>query len=454
MSYTPVMSASSAAPAAFSPASEALLARASRVIAGGVVSLNRKADPVIAFARAQGARLWDVDGREYLDYHAAFAPHILGHNDERINAAVRAAMERGWSLMGSGPATWEEALASRVIACVPWIERLQITNTGSEATAHAIRLARAFTGREHIILTMGGYNGWHNDVARMTAPPAAEAGPRVSPGEYRYIPASAGIPEGARSRVHIVNFNDLDSVEYCLRRYPTACVLTEPCLQNVGVIAPRPGYLAGLKELCARHGALLAYDEVKTGFRAALGGYAQVSGITPDLAVYGKAIANGYPLGVVGGRADVLDRFAASDQSLRVLIAGTYNAHPFTAAAACATLDVLAADGAAIYARLEALGSRLQRGLESAFAEAGRCARISRCGSAFCVYFMDHLPVDYHDLIAHHDHAFDSRYRRALIGRGVYHFPLPTKQGSVSAAHTEADIDRTIALTRQALQEL
>ena len=161
MSYKGAMSLPiPTAASVFSPASEALLAKASRVIAGGVVSLNRKADPTISFVRASGSRLWDIDGREYLDYHAAFAPHILGHNDPRINDAVRAAMEAGWSLMGSGPANWEEALASRVVACLPWIERLQITNTGSEATAHAIRLARAFTGREHIVLTMGGYNGW------------------------------------------------------------------------------------------------------------------------------------------------------------------------------------------------------------------------------------------------------------------------------------------------------
>lgn len=435
-----------------SPASETMLAAAARHIAGGVVSLNRRADPVIAFAKAKGARLWDVDGREYLDFHAAFAPHILGHNEPRINAAVVAAMESGWSLMGSGPAVWEEALAARVKACVPWIERLQITNTGSEATAHAIRLARAFTGREHIVLMMGGYNGWHNDVARQTAPSAADAGPRVSPGEYRYIPASAGIPEGTRSRVHVVNFNDLDSVEYCLRRYEVACVLTEPCLQNVGIIQPRTGFLAQLKALCGRYGTVLAFDEVKTGFRASLGGFAQVAGVTPDLAVYGKAIANGYPLGVVGGRADIVDLFASTDPKQRVLIAGTYNAHPFTTAAACATLDILAADGGAVYRRLESLGARLQSGLEAAFAERGITAHISRVGSASCTYFMDHLPVDYHDLIAHHDMAFDARYRRALIERGIYHFPLPTKQGSISAAHTEADIDHTLAITRDILQ--
>src|SRR3954464_9277581 len=260
-------------PATLSPASDALLERNARLIAGGVVSLNRRAEPVVAFARAGGAYLWDADGREYIDYHAAFAPHILGHNDPGINAAVAAAMAAEWSLMGSGPTPWERDLARAVLGAVPNLERVQITNTGSEATAHAIRLARAITGREHVILTLGGYNGWHNDVAGAVAPAAADIGPRVSPGEYRFVPLSAGIPEGVKARVHVVNFNDADSVAWVMERFPVACVLTEPVLQNIGVVPPRPGYLAALRALCDRHGALLAFDEVKTGFRAALGGY-------------------------------------------------------------------------------------------------------------------------------------------------------------------------------------
>ena len=431
-----------------------LLARAERSIAGGVVSLNRRADPVIAFARAQGAQLWDVEGNEYLDYHAAFAPHILGHNDIRVNAAVQQAMSAQWSLMGSGPAVWEVGLAERVIGCLPWIERLQIANTGSEATAHAIRLSRAFTGREHIIVTMGGYNGWHNDVARQVMPALADTGPRVSPGEYRFLPSSAGIPAGVSDRVHVVNFNDLESVAYCMKRYPIACVLTEPALQNVGVILPKPGYLAGLRDLCLAHGSVLVFDEVKTGFRSSLGGHAQVSGVKPDLAVYGKAIANGYPLGVVGGRADIIDQFASADAARRVLIAGTYNAHPFTTAAACATIDLLRADNGAIYRHLEMLGARLQTGLEQVFSEEGITARVSRNASAWCWYLMDHLPVDYHDLAIHHDMALDRRMRRALIERGIYLFPLPTKQCSISAAHTIADIDRTIAVVRSVIKGL
>ncbi len=424
--------------------------RAAGSIAGGVVSLNRKADPPIAFVRARGSRLWDADGNEYIDYHAAFAPHILGHDDPDVTAAVRRALEEGWSLMGSGTTPWEVALAERVREAVPSLESVQLTNTGSEAVAQAIRLSRAFTGREHVVLTLGGYNGWHDDVARAVMPPLAETGPRVSPGEYPFLPLSAGVPKAVLEKAHVVNFNDAESVEWVLGRQPVACVLTEPVLQNVGVVPPREGYLRRLRELCDRHGALLVFDEVKTGFRAALGGYQSIAGVVPDLSVFGKAVGNGYPLGVIGGRAAVMERFAA-EPPRRVLIAGTYNAHPVSVAAAIATVDRLRRDGGEVYRRLEARGARLQKGFEALFARRGIPAVVSRIGSAFCVYFGARVPADWHEILALHDFDLDRRYRRALIDRGVYHFPLACKQGSISAAHTDGDIDRTLEVTDAAL---
>jgi len=434
--------------------SETIARRSAESIAGGVVSLNRKVDPAIVFVRAQGSRLWDADGNEFVDYHAAFAPHLLGHNDPGVNGAVREAMERGWSLVGSGPTPWELKLAELIRRAVPTVESVQLANTGSEATAHAIRLSRAWTGRDDILLMLGGYNGWHNDVARTVMPSLDDIGPRVSPGEYPFLPLSAGIPKDVTRRVHIVNYNDPESVEYVMKRHPIACVLTEPVLQNIGIVPPRPGYLAALRELCDRHGALLVFDEVKTGFRAALGGYQSIAGVTPDLSVFGKAVANGYPLGVICGKRDIMRLFDAKDALRRVLISGTYNGHPFNVAAAIATIERLSENGGEVHRRLEALGARMQSGLEKLFAAKGRTVRVSRIGSAFCVYFCDHIPVDWHDLAAHHDFAFDARYRRALIERGVYHFPLPCKQGSISAAHTEADIERTLEITRDALASL
>jgi glutamate-1-semialdehyde 2,1-aminomutase len=431
--------------------SEAIARRSAESIAGGVVSLNRKVDPPIAFVRAQGSRMWDADGKEYIDYHAAFAPHILGHNDPEVNGAVRKAMDDGWSLMGSGPTPWEMKLAELLRESVPTLESVQLANTGSEATAHAIRLARAWTGREDVILTLGGYNGWHNDVARTVMPPVAEIGPRVSPGEYAFLPLSAGIPKDVTRRLHVVNFNDAESVQYVMKRHPVACVLTEPVLQNIGVIPPDPGYLGSLRDLCDRHRSLLVFDEVKTGFRSAIGGYQSIAGITPDLSVFGKAVANGFPLGVIGGKAEILRLFDSNDPLRRVLISGTYNGHPFNVAAAIATIERLRRNGGEVYRKLETLGARMQAGLENLFAANGVTATISRMGSAFCAYFCKGVPADWHDLAARHDFDFDRRYRRALIERGVYHFPLACKQGSISAAHTEADIDRTLELTRDAL---
>ena len=434
--------------------SEIIARRSAESIAGGVVSLNRKVDPPIVFVRAQGSRLWDADGKEYIDYHAAFAPHLLGHNDPEVNAAVREAMERGWSLMGSGPTPWEMRLAELIRECVPTLEFVQLANTGSEATAHAVRLSRAWTGREDIVVTLGGYNGWHNDVARTVMPPLDEIGPRVSPGEYRFLPLSAGIPRDVMRRVHVVNFNDADSVEHVMKQHPVACVLTEPVLQNIGVIPPRPGYLRALRELCDRHGALLVFDEVKTGFRSALGGYQSIAAVSPDLSVFGKAVANGYPLGVIGGKAEIMKLFDSKDPRRRVLISGTYNGHPLNVAAAIATIERLRRNGGEVHRRLEALGARLQSALEKLFAEKGLTATVSRIGSAFCVYFCKGVPSDWHELASRHDFDFDRRYRRALIERGVYHFPLPCKQGSISAAHSEADLDRTIEATRDALSAI
>jgi glutamate-1-semialdehyde 2,1-aminomutase len=431
--------------------SDVIARRSAELIAGGVVSLNRKVDPTIVFVKARGSRLWDAEGKEYIDYHAAFAPHLLGHNDPEVNAAVREAMERGWSLMGSGPTPWEMRLAELLREAVPAMESVQLTNTGSEGTAHAIRLARAWTGRDDLVVTLGGYNGGHNDVARTVMPPLAEIGPRVSPGEYPFLPLSAGIPRDDQRRVHVVNFNDPESVEHVMKRHPIACVLTEPVLQNIGVVPPKPGYLRALRELCDRHGALLVFDEVKTGFRSALGGYQSIAGVTPDLSVFGKAVANGYPLGVIGGKAEVMKLFDAKDPARRVLISGTYNGHPLNVAAAIATIERLRRNGGEVHRRLEALGARLQTGLESLFVHKGRTATVSRIGSAFCAYFCDRVPSDWHELAARHDFEFDRRYRRALIDRGVYPFPLPCKQGSISAAHTEADIDRTLEITREAL---
>lgn len=427
-------------------------ARNRQYIPGGVVSLNRAAKPEIVFVKGKGSRVWDADGNEYIDYHAAFAPFVLGHNDPDVNAAVKRVLDNGVTLMGSGTTELEGRLAELVCRAVPGVKAVQITNTGSEATFHALRIARAHTGRDHVIVMQGGYNGWHNDVACNVMTPRDVLGPRISPGEYKYIGISAGIPATHKQLVHIVNFNDLESVEWLCKKYPIAGLILEPILQNVGIVKPREGYLAGLRTLADQYGFVLVFDEVKTGFRHALGGYQSLCGVMPDLCVFGKAIANGYPLGCIGGRKDLMDYFIHPDAAKRVLIAGTYNAFPVNTAAAIATIEKLMANHGAVYKHIYALGERMENGLSQIFQERGITVTIARQGSAFVVYFMDKAPRDWHDIVEKHDMKRDIAYRAALIERGIYHFPLPTKQGSISFAHSEKDIDETLEKTREVVK--
>lgn len=425
---------------------------AGRFIAGGVVSLNRKVQPHIIFKRGKGSKIYDINNKEYIDYHAAFAPHLLGHNNEEVNDAVMNSIKEDLSLIGSGTNLLEIRLAKLMCKLIPSMELVQITNTGSEATAHAIRLSRAYTGREHIILITGGYNGWHNDVAREVMPSIDKIGPRVSPGEYRFLPSSAGIPETVKQKVHCINFNDLDSIEYVLKSYPVACILAEPVMQNVGVVLPELGYLQGMLDLCEQYGAVCIFDEVKTGFRSALGGYQEVAGVVPHLSVFGKALANGYPLGVVGGKREIMELFDAPVPEKRVLIAGTYNAHPFTTAAAIATLEIL--QDPSVYQHLSYTSNLLYEGLENLFSEKGIPAVVSRNASASCTYFMNKAPRDLHDILLNHDFDFDVRYRRALIEESIYLIPLACKQSSVSYAHSEEDIYKTLEANKRVLDRV
>jgi glutamate-1-semialdehyde 2,1-aminomutase len=436
------------------PNSAFIIRQSEAYIAGGVVSLNRKARPAIVFARAEGAYLYDADGGKYLDYHAAFAPHLLGHHHPEITEAVRAALDRGWSLMGSGTTPWEAELSQLLCEAVPGLERVQILNTGSEASSLAIRLARAYTGREDVVVTLGGYNGWHDEVGRAVMPSLAEIGPRRTGEEYPLLPISAGIPASTQRRIHTVNFNDLESVEAVFKKHSVACLITEPVLQNIGVVPPRPGYLQGLRELCDRYQVVMVMDEVKAGFRSALGGYQAVSGVTPDLSLFGKAVANGYPLGVLGGKAEIMELFASPDLRKRVLVAGTYNGHAVNVAAAIATLQVLKRDGGAVYSELKKRAGTLQAGLEVAFRNAGYTATVVRNASALCYYFMDHTPRDWHDVLEHHDFAKDNCFRLGLIEEGVYFFPAACKQVSVSAAHSDDDIARTLKAVQRVIPKL
>ena len=433
--------------------SEQLLERNKQFITGGVASVNRSCDPVIAFARGAGAHIWDVDGNKYLDYHVAFGPHFLGHNDPYVSRAVRKVLDEELSLFGAGTTSLEGELGELICTHVSSAETVQLLNSGSEATYQAIRLGRAYTGRDHIIRIQGGYNGWHNDVACNLMTPLSDLGPRVSPGEYAFKPISAGIPAEHQRLVHSVNFNDLDSVRFVCERYPIAALITEPILQNIGVVKPVPGYLSGLRNLADEFGFVLIFDEVKTGFRHAIGGYAGLANVKPDLLVFGKALANGYPIAALAGRKDIMGLFIDPNPARRVLLAGTYNAHPVPTAAAIATIERLLMNQGEVYRFTERLGEQLERGLTDVFKSLGVQGVVARQGSAFCWYFMDHCPRDWHDLAANHDFALDAAFRKFLIDHGIFVFPLPPKQCSISAAHTVSDIALTLEQMKHSLQE-
>jgi glutamate-1-semialdehyde 2,1-aminomutase len=433
------------------PQSAEILKHNRRFIPGGVVSTNRAAKPEIVFVKGQGANLWDAEGNAYIDYHAAFAPHFLGHNDSHVNEAAIQVLRSGESLYGSGTTRLEGYLAELICEHVSCVESVQFLNTGSEATYQAIRLARAATGRDHIVVMQGGYNGWHNDVACNLMTPLAQVGERVSPGEYPFIPISSGIPIAHQLLVHSINFNDLASVRFVCDKYQVAALIVEPILQNIGVVKPAEGYLSGLRKLADQYGFILIFDEVKTGFRHALGGYAQISGVSPDLAVYGKAVANGYPMAALGGKRDLMGLFVHPDAAKRALLAGTYNSHPVPTAAAIATIERLVMNNGEVYRHVEALGALMEQGLMAVASKLDVTAVVARQGSAFCLYFMDHPPVDWHDLASHHDFELDARFRQELIERGIYVFPLAAKQWSISFAHKQEDIETTLEKVDQAL---
>jgi glutamate-1-semialdehyde 2,1-aminomutase len=290
----------------------------------------------------------------------------------------------------------------------------------------------------------GGYNGNHDELACNVFNTLADIGPRVSPGEYPLRPLGAGTTIAQTHLTHAVNYNDLESVRYICRRFPVAALITEPVLQNIGVVRPQPGYLEGLRDLADEFGFLLVFDEVKTGFRHAVGGYGEISGVQPDLVVFGKAIANGFPLAVVGGKAEYMDSIIDPDPSRRPFVAGTYNGHPVAVAAAIETVRYLVANRGTLYPRMEAMGAEIEAGIMDIFARRGITACVARQGSAFSFYLIEKPPADLHDIIQGHDFNRDVALRRALIQRGVFFVPIATKQCSLSAAHTTDDVAFTL----------
>ena len=417
-----------------------LAARAAAVIPGGVNSGQRRVPGLedLVVTATSGATFTDAEGRTYTDYHAAFGPPLLGHNDPDVDAAV-AATARSVGLMGVGVTPVEIELAERLCELVPSVERVLLTETGSEATFHAIRVARAATGRRHVIKFQGCYHGWHDAVAMNVISLPENVG--------RRDPLSKGVLPEVTEATLVCRFNDAEDVERALTEHDVAAIILEPIPHNIGAVLPEDGFLERLRELATRHGTVLIFDEVITGFRHALGGFQSIAGVTPDLTTLGKAMGNGWPISALGGSAELMDMFSTTP-GRPAFFAGTFNGHPPTAAAALATIEKLQREP--VHEHVFALGERTRRGLEELYGRLGIPAVVSGFGSVFLTYFLDGPVRSYDDLLANDVDLFVG-YRRELMKEGIFELPLNLKRSHFSYAHTDADVDRLLEATEVAV---
>jgi glutamate-1-semialdehyde 2,1-aminomutase len=418
-----------------------LAERARRVIPGGVNSVNRALPWPLVIVDAAGAYFTDADGQRYLDYHAAFGPIILGHNHPAVNAAVRDAMNR-LDIIGAGVTDIEIELAETIARHVPSAERVLLTNSGSEATYAALRLARAVTGRNKIIKFQGTYHGWHDAVLMNVISPPEKIGHKD--------PLSLGMLPEVVQQTLILPFNDIEAIAETLQQRgdEIAAVIVEVIPHNIGCVLPRPEFLAALRELTRTHGVMLIFDEVITGFRHSLGGYQAISGVTPDLSTFAKAMANGYPIAALTGRAELMDRFGPGGG---VMFAGTYNGHPVGVSAALATIAAL--EDGSIHRHCFDLARQAAAGIQQIGDELGIPMNVVVFGSVFVPYFMQGPIESYTDLLRNNN-ARDVWFRQTMCEHGIFMLPTALKRNHISAAHTQSDIDRTVETARQVLRAM
>ncbi len=419
--------------------SSKLYAEAKKMLPGGVNSPARSwaavgGDPVF-LKRGKGSRVWDADGNEYLDFVGSWGPLILGHADDEVVAAVAEAAANGTSF--GAPTEAENQLAAQVLRAFPSMGMVRFVSSGTEAAMSALRLARAFTGRDKIVKFQGGYHG-HSDALLVAAGSGAVA---------HGVPDSAGVTSSFAQDTLIAQYNNLGSVSAHFEAFPDgiACVIVEPVAGNMGVVPPQRDFLQGLRELADSSGALLIFDEVITGFRVALGGAQQVYGVVPDLTCLGKVIGGGMPVGAYGGRDDVMSVVSPLGPMYQ---AGTLSGNPVAMAAGNATLDRLNAAG--FYKSLEARAAQLADGLSEVFAQAETPLTINRVGSMMTLFF-NPGPVTGWPSVAASDRDGFSRFFHRMLDQGIYLPPSPFEAMFVSAAHTDEDIDRTVDAARNAL---
>ena len=422
--------------------SRQLFEKSQRVIPGGVNSPVRAFRSVggtpIFFREAKGAYMWDVDGNKYIDYIGSWGPAILGHAHPDVVAAVQERAAKGMSF--GAPTEAELELAERLVALLPSIEQVRLTSSGTEATMSAIRLARGFTGRTKILKFEGCYHG-HGDALLVKAGSGA-----LTFGH----PSSAGVPADVVANTLVLAYNDLDELETAFGKIgdELACVIIEPIAGNMNFVMPSCEYLNMLRALCTKHGAVLIFDEVMTGFRVGLHGAQGHYGITPDLTTLGKVIGGGMPVGAFGGRRDIMAHLAPLGA---VYQAGTLSGNPVAVAAGLKTLELVAKPG--FFDALAATTSKMVAGVKEAARAAGVPMSGASLGGMFGLYFSEKLPTNYAEVMMADRERFNI-YFHGMLARGIYLAPSAFEAGFVSAMHDSSDVEATISAAREVFKSL
>ena len=384
-------------------------------LAGGVTAstrLNRALGRPMLVDRAEGCRIWDLDGREYIDLCCSHGATLLGHGDMRVRHAVERVLARGSACSYENELHTE--LARLLCETVPCCERVRLTGSGTEATMHCLRLARAFTGRSKLLKFEGNFHGYHDQVMYAIGTPADRLGPESGPNPY---PGSSGLPAGLDDHLVIVPYNQPDLLEAALARHghELAAVVCEPIYYNAGCIVPSNEFMAALRRLTREHGVLLIFDEVLSAFRMAPGGAQEYLGVTPDLCTLGKAVGGGFPLSVFGGRQDIMDRLMPQGDCQH---SGTYNGHPVAVAAGLAAMTAYRQPG--FYDHINAVAQRLYDGLNELFVRHGVAGRVQGLGARFGIYFGMTEPIrSYRDAVKHHREQM-LHFIAAAARHGVY----------------------------------
>lgn len=418
-----------------------LYKEARKVIPGGVNSPVRAFKSVglnpVFIEKGKGAKIYDADGNEYIDYVCSWGPLILGHRHPRVVEALERCLKEVGTSFGA-PTEMEITLAEMIVEAFPSMETVRLVNSGTEATMSALRLARGYTGRNKIVKFEGCYHG-HADFLLIKAGSGA-----LTLG----VPSSLGVPAETAANTITAAYNDIEGLEmiFELEGENIAAVIVEPVAGNMGVVPPAPGFLDGLRNLTARYGSLLIFDEVMTGFRVSYGGAQNLYGVAPDLTCLGKVIGGGLPVGAYGGKREIMDHIAPDGP---VYQAGTLSGNPLAVTAGIATLEVLKQPG--VYGELEQKSSTLEQGLKLAASEAGAEVSLNRVGSMLCTYFTEKKVSDYKSACSS-DTARFAAYFRSMLEQGIYLAPSQFEATFVSLAHSDEDIERTVEAAKVAFR--